>query len=165
MKKVFVLIGFVFFQIHRFINYCLWIYKTEYIGRGCNIGADTEVSYPENIRIGKNTYVNGGQLIASKNATITIGENCLISYNVHIRTITHMYESIDTPIIQQGSIEQDIIIGNDVWIGYGAQISHGVIIGDHAIVGCGAVVTKNVPSFAIVGGIPAKIIKYRNNKQ
>lgn len=55
----------------------------------------------------------------------------------------------------------DIIIGNDVWIGYDAVIMSGVKIGDGAIVGTRALVTKNVPPYAIVGGVPAKIIKKR----
>ncbi|NCA79571.1 MAG: CatB-related O-acetyltransferase [Sphingobacteriia bacterium] len=57
--------------------------------------------------------------------------------------------------------EGDIIIGNDVWIGYEAVIMQGVTIGDGAIIGTRAVVTKDVPPYAIVGGVPAKIIKKR----
>lgn len=55
----------------------------------------------------------------------------------------------------------DIIVDDDVWIGYGATIMSGVHIGQGAIIAAGAVVTKDVPSYAIVGGVPAKIIKYR----
>jgi virginiamycin A acetyltransferase len=55
----------------------------------------------------------------------------------------------------------DIVIGNDVWIGYHATIMQGVTIGDGAIVGARAVVTKDVPPYAIVGGVPARILKYR----
>ena len=58
----------------------------------------------------------------------------------------------------------DIIIDDDVWIGYGAIIMSGVHIGQGAIIAAGSVVTKNVPAYAIVGGVPAKIIKYRFNE-
>lgn len=57
--------------------------------------------------------------------------------------------------------EKKTIIGNDVWIGHGAVVQAGLKIGDGAVIGSGAVVTKDVPPYAIVGGVPAKIIKYR----
>ena len=55
----------------------------------------------------------------------------------------------------------DIVVGNDVWIGYEAVVMAGVTIGDGAIVASRAVVTRDVPPYAIVGGVPAKVIKYR----
>ena len=57
------------------------------------------------------------------------------------------------------------LIGNDVWIGHGATVLQGVCIGDGAIVGCNAVVTKDVPPYAVVAGVPAKIIKYRFSQE
>lgn len=57
------------------------------------------------------------------------------------------------------------IIGNDVWIGFGATVLNGVTIGDGAIIAAGAVVTKDVPPYAIVGGNPAHVIKYRFSKE
>lgn len=55
----------------------------------------------------------------------------------------------------------DVVIGNDVWIGFNATILSGVTIGDGAVIGACAVVSKDVPPYAIVGGVPAKVIKYR----
>jgi acetyltransferase-like isoleucine patch superfamily enzyme len=59
----------------------------------------------------------------------------------------------------------DIVVGNDVWTGYGTYIVGGVTIGDGAVVATGSVVTKDVPPYAIVGGTPAKIIKYRHTEE
>lgn len=59
----------------------------------------------------------------------------------------------------------DIVVGSDVWTGYGSWILSGVTIGDGAVVATGAVVTKDVPPYAIVGGVPAKVIKYRHAEE
>ena len=120
-----------------------------------------QIAHPENVFIGDGTYINGGMLVAGDHSKIVIGENCLISYNVHIRTTTHQYEKKNVLIKNQGHREADIIIGNDVWIGYGAQIMLGVTIGDGAVIGAGSIVTKNVEPYKVVAGVPAKTIKER----
>lgn len=114
--------------------------------------ADVEVRHPEHIYIGASSYVNGGMLAASEHAKILIGNNCMLSYCVHLRTDMNNYNRIDVPIEKQGNSERDIIIGDDVWIGYGAQVLSGIHIGSHAIVGAGAVVTHDIPEYAVVGG-------------
>ena len=67
------------------------------------LGIECKVSHPENIEIGSNSYVNGGYLIASKNAKIIIGKNCLLSYNIHLRTDMHKYENSNILINKQGT--------------------------------------------------------------
>lgn len=125
------------------------------------IGDNTVIMNGENIYIGKNTYINSGFFKASKNSKIVIGDNCLISYNVHMRTDTHNYIKRDVNIKDQGHNEKNIIIGNDVWIGYGAQILSGVSIGDGAVIAAGAIVTKDVMPYSVVAGVPAIEIKKR----
>ena len=92
----------------------------------------------------------------------TIGKNVIMGPDVKIYTRNHKFESLEIPMQYQGHTEEKVVIGNDVWIGANSVILPGVTIGDHSIVAAGSVVTKDVPSFAIVGGVPAKIIKYRN---
>lgn len=99
--------------------------------------------------------------MASPNGKIIIGQNCLISYNVHIRTDMHNYLKKDELIINQGHCERDIIIEDDVWIGYGAQIMPGVIIREGSVIGAGAIVTHSTEPYGVYVGIPARKIKER----
>ena len=106
----------------------------------------------------------------------SIGKYCSISYGVTIGPPEHNYKLLsthpfiyrskyelfeDNDIIEQQRFEKKIIIGNDVWIGCNSVIARGVNIGDGAVVGANSFVDKDVPSYAIVAGSPAKIIKYR----
>ena len=128
---------------------------------GGRISGDSVISCPENIYIGKNSYVNGGHLRASKNNKIFIGDNCLISYNVNIRTDMHNYINKNVCINQQGHRYADIVIEDDVWIGFGAQIMPGCTIKKGCVIGAGAIVTKSTEEYGVYVGVPAKLIKYR----
>jgi maltose O-acetyltransferase len=92
-----------------------------------------------------------------------IGNNVIMGPDVKIYTKNHKFESVDIPIQYQGHTEDKTVIGNDVWLGANVIITPGVTIGNHVIVAAGAVVTKDVPDYAIVGGVPAKILKSRKN--
>ena len=130
-------------------------------------GSDYKLNYcvdmmcPHNIFIGGGTYINGGMIYASPNARIRIGENCLISYAVHIRTSSHNYLDANRLICKQGLVEKDIEIGDDVWIGYGVQIMPGVKIADGCVIGAGSIVTKSTEPYGVYVGSPARYIKSR----
>lgn len=62
-------------------------------GKNVSFGDDVQITNSSNIIIGNNTYINGGTILVGKNSKIVIGDNCLISYNVHLRTKTHCYKN------------------------------------------------------------------------
>lgn len=136
-------------------------YKDLNIGKNSRITLSVEISNPHNVSIGDNTYINGGSIVAGDNSQIIIGDNCLISYGVHIRTISHNYRNKKTLIREQGLFEKSIFIEDDVWIGYGAQILPGITIHRGAVIAAGAIVTKDVGEYEVVGGVPAKRIGER----
>lgn len=92
---------------------------------------------------------------------VHIGKNCIFGPNVRIHAENHNFTDLDTPIRLQGATRKGVSIGEDCWVGSGVTILDGVRIGNHCIIGAGAVVTKDIPDYAIVGGVPAKIIKMR----
>ena len=97
----------------------------------------------------------------SVHGPLRIGDNVMMGPEVTILTHTHNIERTDIPMGQQGMRVAEVVVGNDVWIGMRVVIMPGVKVGNGAVIGAGAVVTKDVPDFAVVGGVPAKIIKYR----
>ncbi|RZK25435.1 MAG: acyltransferase, partial [Flavobacterium sp.] len=95
---------------------------------------------------------------------VKIGKYVMMGPNVIIYNSTHNYDKIDKPMIFQGNRHsKPLKIEDDVWIGTRVIILPNVSrIGTGSIIGAGSVVTKNVPDFAIVGGNPAKVLKYRS---
>ncbi len=119
---------------------------------GRRISFSSDVTLGNRSSIGDNTYING---------KVQIGDDVMMSPNVALIATNHCFDKIDIPMNKQGSISSPIKIEDDVWIGYGSTITAGVTVGKGAIVAAGAVVTNDVPANAIVGGVPAKVIKYR----
>jgi maltose O-acetyltransferase len=115
-----------------------------------------------NIIVEPHTYINSGRFVSGLNCSIEIGEWCAIGHNVSIIGWTHDLIMSTGPENERPSISKDIIIGNRVWIGNNVFIKEGVRVGDDVIIGANSVVVKDIPSNAIVGGVPAKIIKYKN---
>ena len=92
---------------------------------------------------------------------LEIGDKVMMGPDVVILTHTHNIDRTDIPMGDQGSRVAKVTIGNDVWIGMRSIIMPGATIGNGAVIGAGAVVTKDVPDYAIIGGVPAKVIKFR----
>ncbi len=152
-------LGLIFYDFSKFKKICIGKYLSSKVRGGGTILGDTVCSHLENVYIGAGSFINGGQICAGSNSRIVIGENCMISYGVHLRTQYHYYTRRDVPMNEQGMGEADIIIGNNVWIGYGVQIMSGVRIGTGSVIGAGAIVTKDIPANVLACGIPARIIK------
>jgi len=136
--------------------------KVNKSGKNVNIGIGVQILGGKNIQTGSNIGINSNSVLGAHHGKITLGNNVIIGQNVVVRASDHKSESIEVPIIEQGQTGGEIIIGNDCWIGANSVITRNVKIGDHSVVAAGAVVTKDVEPFSIVGGVPSKLIKKRS---
>ena len=96
-------------------------------------------------------------------ANVHIGSNVIMGPDVKIYSRNHNFDSMEIPIQRQGKKYYHTVIGNDVWIGANVIITAGCSVGNHVVIAAGAVVTKDVPDYAIVGGVPAKVLRIRNS--
>jgi acetyltransferase-like isoleucine patch superfamily enzyme len=131
-------------------------------GKSPAISPDVVFSNAERITIGDNAKIGSRTHLWAGPSTgrIIIGDNVLIGPDVMITAASYRFND-GTPVTDQFMDEGDVVIGNDVWLGTKVVIMPGVTVGDGAVIGASAVLTKNVPKFAIAAGIPAKIIGHR----
>ena len=167
-------------------------YKRKKVLLTSGVRFNNKTVFDKFIRINKNACVNDSQIGAytyigdnTELPNAIIGRFCSIASNVKVVTATHPVSVFvsTSPVfhstkkqcgdsfVEEDSFNQQklidsrsVIIGNDVWIGTNALLIGGISIGDGAVIAAGAVVTKDVPPYAIVGGVPAKIIRYRFNQ-
>lgn len=148
-------------------------------GSNCNISRRVQIG--ENVKIGDYTYLNSNKNWIIIESNVTIGKYCSVAPGVNIGLGNHDYTNVTThPILfdkyyknklglnnnvheYNGLKDKDMItlIGNDVWIGMNANIKRGIKIGNGAVIASNSVVTHDVPDYSIVGGNPAKVIRYR----
>jgi acetyltransferase-like isoleucine patch superfamily enzyme len=134
-------------------------------GRFVWIGDGTKIRCHEGVvEIGDKT-VMGQECTISAYQRVRIGNECVIADRAMFIDFDHGMVEVERPIRLQGIYKRDVEVGNNVWIGYGACILRGVSVGDNSVIGTNSVVTKDVPANAVVGGIPARIIRMREAPQ
>lgn len=170
-----------FFYLFIYLSFARWLPSTDnvmplrnairrfrsYVGSKClasyngviniehmaDFGTGNDISIGNNSGIGVRCRIRG---------PLTIGDNVMMGPEVIILSGGHGYQRVDIPMIAQPTPpRRKTLIGNDIWIGTRAIIMPGIKIGDGVIIGAGSVVTKDVPDYAIIGGCPAKVIRFR----
>lgn len=115
------------------------------------------------LKVGKSFSINSGALIDAR-GDVTIGDFVMVGPYSVIISSEHDFKQIDNPMSSRNHILKPVVIGNDVWIGTHAVIKAGVKIGKGAVISAGAVVTRDVGAYQIVGGVPAKVIGNRKGQ-
>jgi acetyltransferase-like isoleucine patch superfamily enzyme len=136
-------------------NAVLRVGRWAWIGHGCKIRVhEGEVS------IGAKT-VMGQDCTISAYQRVSIGRECILADRVMLIDFDHGVVEVERPIRLQGIYKRDVHVGHNVWMGYGACVLRGVAIGDNSIVGTSAVVTRSAPDNAVLAGVPARVIRMR----
>ena len=110
------------------------------------------------IKIGCNSLIGEYSVIRGQGG-VEIGDRVYTSPFTQIIAVNHVFDDPSRPFVDQGITAEGIVIEDDVWLGAGAVITDGVRVGQGAVVAAGAVVTRDVPPYTVVGGVPARIIK------
>jgi len=130
-------------------------------GRFVWVGDGTKIRCHEGeVEIGQKTVI-GQECTISAYQRIRIGEQCVVADRAMFIDFDHGMVEVERPIRIQGIYKRDVVVGANVWVGYGAAFLRGVTVGDNAVVGTSAVVARDVPANAVVAGVPARVIRMR----
>jgi acetyltransferase-like isoleucine patch superfamily enzyme len=129
--------------------------RWSWLGHGCKVRA-----HEGKVSIGAKSVL-GQECTISAYQSVSIGRECIIADRVMMIDFDHGMVEVERPIRAQGIYKRNVKVGHNVWIGYGACILRGVTVGDNSVIGTSSVVTADVPTNAVVGGIPAKVIRMR----
>ena len=141
------------FEIGR--DACVSLGRWSWIGHGCKVRVhEGELSIGAKSVLGQECTISAFQ-------HISIGRECIIADRVMMIDFDHGMVETERPIREQGIYKRNVDVGHNVWIGYGACLLRGVRVGDNSVIGTSAVVTRNVPANAVVGGVPARLIRMR----
>ncbi|HEY6331993.1 MAG TPA: acyltransferase [Blastocatellia bacterium] len=125
---------------------------------------DTLLSGEGQIAIGEGTYIGRDSFIMSQpaSAKIGIGRFCAISHNVHIRTASYRTDGDFDYRAEDALTWADVTVGDRVWLGAHVVVTGGVTIGNNSVIGANSVVTRDVPPNSIYAGVPARLIRYKD---
>jgi len=134
-----------------------------HMGPGVSMAPNVSFRNGDRIRIGAGSHIGEFSLIWAGNSSgrIDIGEKCLFGPHVMVTASNYGIDRGPIPIMDQPKIEKDVVIGAGAWLGANVVVLAGVTIGEGAVIAAGAVVSKDVPPFAIAGGVPARVIGER----
>lgn len=138
------------------------------VGSRCMFGRDTRISSKRGvITFGDDCGFGAGVTIHSViEGAVTIGNKVIVAGHCYLGGGQYHTDRVDIPIVDQGHIHgQNLVIGDNVWIGASVVVVSGVTIGRDAIIAAGAVVTKDVPDFAVMAGVPARVLKIRTQSE
>jgi acetyltransferase-like isoleucine patch superfamily enzyme len=150
-----------------------------------NAVLDAKGDSNQGIEIGRNVFIGRNSIIYCQNGDIEIGDNANIGSNCQVFSAKkvviganvlmaaysylvgggHRYDDPDRPIIEQGRVAKGIAINENAWLGAGVQILDGVTVGQGSIIAAGAVVTDDIPEYAIAGGMPARVLRDRRSQE
>jgi carbonic anhydrase/acetyltransferase-like protein (isoleucine patch superfamily) len=152
-------------------------------GKGCRIGRQAELNASQgNIELGEQSSLGLFSLVESRgdlvrigartaigpfcilygHGGLEIGNDCMIASHVVFIPENHRFDRLDVPMREQGGTRKGICVEDDVWLATQVVVLDGVRIGKGAVVGAGAVVTRDIPPYAIAHGVPARVISYRS---
>jgi acetyltransferase-like isoleucine patch superfamily enzyme len=131
-------------------------------GRFVWIGDRTKIRCHEGEVIVGEKSVLGQECTISAYRHVRIGEQCVIADRAMFIDFDHGVVEVERPIRLQGIYKRDVDVGSNVWVGYGASVLRGVRVGDNSVIGTNSVLTKDIPANAVVGGVPARLLRMRD---
>ena len=153
--------------------------KLKKSGKNLFIDVNVQIHEPELVSVGDNVSFHCGVFVFPEGYEITVGSDthfapygilygplsvgnkCAIAGHVVLASSAHTHSLVDVPFVDQPLDKRKITIEDNVWIGANAVITPGITVGTGSIIGAGAVVTKDVPPYSVMGGVPAKLIRMR----
>lgn len=142
-----------------------------YIDKTSRVNPKVKIYNKRNFYIYENSNITENSIIMNTRAKFILKKNCITAIGLLVITGNHLYfpgmwikdisDSVKDALDKEHKTDQDVVVNEDVWIGSRVTLLSGVHVGRGAIIAAGAVVNKSVPPYAIVGGVPAKFIRFK----